>query len=90
MLAGDPQPATLAMAGKRDGAEYRALRGVADFDGFHAHVALAERAGAVTVQRDRHRGDGERLLRLTVRDAGALAHELGVQLLHERVARVQA
>ncbi len=89
LLAGDPQPATLAMAGKRDGAEYRALRGVADFDGFHAHIALAERAGAVTVQRDRHRGDGERLLRLTVRDAGALARELGVQLLHERVARAQ-
>lgn len=88
-LAGDPQPATLPMTGKRDGAEYRALRGMADFDAFHGRIALAERAGAITVERDRHRDDGERLLRLSVRDATALARDLGVELLHERVARAE-
>lgn len=88
-LAGDPQPASLSMTGKRDAAEYRALRGMADFDAFHGRIALAERCGAITVERDRHRDDGERLLRLSVRDAAALAHDLGVELLHERVARAE-
>lgn len=89
-LAGDPEPATLSMDGKRDGAEYRALRGVADFEAFHARIALAERASAITVERDRHRDDGERLLRLRVLDAAALARELGMELLSERVARAEA
>jgi hypothetical protein len=88
-LAGDPQPASLSMTGKRDAAEYRALRGMADFDAFHGRIALAERCGAITVERDRHRDDGERLLRLGVRDAAALAHDLGVELLHERVVRAE-
>src|SRR5690606_15898336 len=90
MLAGDAQPATLPMDGKRDGAEYRALRGVADFDAFHARIALAERAGAITATRDRHRDDGERLLRLTVRDVAALARDLRIELLGERVVRAEA
>jgi len=90
MLAGDAQPATLPMDGKRDGAEYRALRGVADFDAFHARIALAERAGAITATRDRHRDDGERLLRLTVYDVAALARDLRIELLGERVVRAEA
>ena len=89
LRAGDRRPATLPMDGKRDAAEYRALRGVADFDDFHARIALVERAGAITVERDRHRDNGERLLRLAVRDAAVLARELGVALLHERVARAE-
>lgn len=88
-LAGDTQPATLPMDGKRDGAEYRALRGMEDFDAFHGRIALAERAGAIGVERDRHRDDGERLLRLTVRNAGALARDLGIPLLGERVAHAE-
>lgn len=55
LLKGDVQSASLSMTGSRDGAEYRALNGVADFEAFHARAALAERAGAITVERDRHR-----------------------------------
>jgi len=89
-LAGDPEPATLPMTGKRDGAEYRALRGVAEFEAFHARIALAERAGAIAVERDDHRDDGQRLLRLTVADLPALARELRVELLEQRVAAAVA
>ncbi len=85
-LAGDPRPASLPMEGKRDGAEYRALRGVAEFEAFHARIALAERKGAIAVQRDAHRDDGQRLLRLSVADLAALALELGVEPLEARVA----
>lgn len=88
-LKGDASPASLPMTGNRDGAEYRALSGIADFDEFHARIALAERAGAITVERDRHRGDGERLLRLTVRDLSALARDLRIALLGERVAQAE-
>lgn len=90
MLAGDAQPASLPMDGKRDGAEYRTLRGVAEFEVFHARIALAERAGAITVERDAHRDDGERLKRLTVRDMAALAGDLGIELLSGQVARAEA
>lgn len=86
-LNGGAPPVSLSMTGNRDGAEYRALSGVADFDAFHARIALAERAGAITVERDRHRDDGERLLRLTVRDLSALARDLRIELLGERVAQ---
>lgn len=88
--SGDPRAASLSMTGKRDGAEYRALRGAEDFDAFHAHIALAERAGAIRVERDRHRDDGERLLRLAVRDIAALARELGRELQEQAVARAEA
>lgn len=89
LLKNDGQPASLSMTGSRDGAEYRALGGVADFESFHARIALAERGGAITAVRDRHRDDGERLLRLTVRDMAALARELRIELLGERVARAE-
>ena len=55
LLKGDVQPASLSMTGSCNGAEYRALNGVVDFEAFHARVALAERTGAITVERDRHR-----------------------------------
>lgn len=89
LLKGDVQPASLSMTGSRDGAEYRALNGVADFDLFHARIALAERAGAITATRARHRDDGERLLRLAVRDMAALARDLRIELLGERVVRAE-
>lgn len=67
-------------------AEYTELASLADLDAFHADIALAERAGAVVVQRDRRRGDGTALLRLTVDDLSALARHLGAELLEDRVA----
>ncbi|GEM_PF-215152 len=90
LLSGDPRAASLSMTGKRDGAEYLALRGAEDFDAFHGHIAVAERAGAIRVERDRHRGDGERLVRLAVRDIAALACELGLELHAQCVARAEA
>jgi hypothetical protein len=44
----------------------------------------------VTVERDRHRGDGERLLRITVADLDGLAAHLGVPLLEARAAAADA
>lgn len=89
LLAGDARPASLSMSGKRDGAEYLALRGAAEFEAFHARIALAERAGAITADRDRYRDDGERLKRLTVRDMTALALDLGIECLGDRLARAE-
>ena len=84
-LRGDGSAASLPMT-EASAREYLALRTLAERETFHARVALAERAGAIAVQRDQHRGDGERLLRLTVIDLDALAVHLGVTLLHARVA----
>lgn len=67
-------------------AEYAALRSLDELERFHAEVALAERAGAVTVQREGRSGDGSRLLRLGVADLPALARHLGTRLLDEQVA----
>lgn len=64
---------------------YAALGTLAEFEAFHAEVTLAERAGALTVRREIRRGDGQKLLRLSVRDAAALARYLGVALLDDRV-----
>ncbi|HET8764456.1 MAG TPA: Wadjet anti-phage system protein JetD domain-containing protein [Rhodanobacter sp.] len=62
------------------------LASLPELEAFHAEIALAERAGAIAVQRDVHRGDGAKLLRLTVADLSALARHLGTTLLDERVA----
>lgn len=62
------------------------LASLPELEAFHAEIALAERAGAIAVRRDAHRGDGTKLLRLTVADLPALAHHLGAVLLEERVA----
>ena len=83
---GDDRPAAINMAGVE---EYTTLRTLQDFETFHAHIALAERAGALHVKREPRAGDGSRLLRLSVCDAGALASHLGVSLLGERVAAAE-
>lgn len=70
----------------RSVAEYTGLASLAELEAFHAEIALAERSGAITVQRDGRSGDGARLLRLTVADVPALARHLGVDLLDDRVA----
>ncbi|WFC41013.1 Wadjet anti-phage system protein JetD domain-containing protein [Pseudoxanthomonas sp. SE1] len=83
-LRGDAAHASLPMT-EASARDYVSLRTLAERETFHAQVAIAERAGAVTVERDRHRGDGERLLRLTVIDLDVLADHLGVPLLDARV-----
>lgn len=71
-------------------AEYTAsLAALPELEAFHAEIALAERTGAIAVQRDAHRGDGTKLLRLTVADLPVLARHLGAALLDERVAEAE-
>ena len=84
-LRGDATPASLPMTTEASARDYLSLRTLAERETFHAQIAVAERAGAIAAQRDRHRGDGDRLLRLTVVDLDALASHLGVPLLDARV-----
>ena len=74
----------LRMAGV---AEYTDLRSLAELDDFHAAITLAERDGAITVERESRSGDGSRLLRVRVADLTALARHLGVELLDDRVGQ---
>lgn len=83
-LRGGAAHASLPMT-EASARDYVSLRTLAERETFHAQVAIAERAGAIKVERDRHRGDGERLLRLTVIDLDVLADHLGVPLLAARV-----
>lgn len=83
-------PTSLSMSGTRDAAEYLRLRTLPEFESFHAGIRLAERAGAIAVQRDHHRSDGEKVLRIAVADIAALARHLGVDLFAERMARAGA
>jgi hypothetical protein len=88
-LRGQSAPASLPMTGA-SAAEYLALSTLAEQEDFHAQIRLAERDGAISAQRDRHRDDGQRLLRLTVRDLDALAQHLGIALLDTRMAEAKA
>lgn len=90
LVRGNGRVATLSMESRRDAGEYLAVRGLEARDAFHGRIALAEREDAITVQRDRYRDDGQRLVRLTVRDASALARHLGTLLLAERVEQATA
>lgn len=83
-LRGDRSPASLPMTTEASAHAYLSLQTLAEREAFHAGIALAERAGAVAVERDRHRGDGERLLRISIADLDALAAHLGTELLQTR------
>lgn len=89
-LRGSSKPASLSMASQRDAGEYIGLRALSAIESFHAQVALAEREGAIKVERDRHRGDGERLGRITVADLAVLAAHLGCETLESRNAVASA
>lgn len=88
-LRGDASAASLPMTTAASAKDYLALATLAEREAFHAGIAMAERSGAISVERDRHRGDGERLLRITVADLGALAAHLGVPLLEARAAAAE-
>lgn len=85
-LRGADEHVSVPMSGVR---EYTALRSLEQLETFHAEIALAERDGAITAQREARSGDGSRLLRLNVIDLPALARHLGVPLLHDRVAAAE-
>lgn len=84
-LRGDASASSLSMTTEASASDYLSLETLSEREAFHAEIAMAERAGAVIVKRDRHRGDGERLLRITIADLDALAAHLGIQLLETRV-----
>ncbi len=88
-LRGDESPASLPMTTTASAGDYLALQTLAEREAFHAAIALAARARAIDVERDRHRSDGERLLRITVADLDALAAHLGLELLDTRAARAE-
>lgn len=69
--------------------EYAELATLEEFETFHARIALAERDGAVQVERDRLHGDGTRVRRITVVDLPALAKHLGAVLLDARLAEAE-
>ena len=86
-LRDDAATSSLSMTGTRDAVEYQHLRTLPELESFHASIRLAERVGAISVQRDCHRGDGEKLLRISVADMTALARHLGIELIAERASR---
>lgn len=88
-LRGDARSASQTMTGA-SAQDYLALRTLAERDTFHAQVAVAEHVGAIAVERDQYRGDGEQLLKLTVIDLDALAEHLGMPLLDARVREAAA
>jgi hypothetical protein len=65
--------------------EYAALDSLDALESFHAVIALAERAGAVAVERRRRGGDATILQRLHLLDLDILAVHLDVRLLGDRV-----
>lgn len=89
-LRGDTRAASLPMTTPASAADYLDLQSLEERERFHAVIALAERAGAIHVERDRHQGDGQRLLRITVADLDALAAHLGIVLLDARTAVAEA
>jgi hypothetical protein len=60
--------------------EYAALDSLGTLEQFHAEIAMAERDGAIVVQRNAHHGDGSGLKRLQVCDLTRLAIHLGTPL----------
>ena len=88
-LRGDARAASLPMTTPASAADYLALETLDARERFHAVIALAERAGAIRVERDRHQGDGQRLLRISVADLDALAAHLGIVLLDARTAAAE-
>jgi len=89
-MRGSDRAASLPMTTTASAADYLALQTLDEHERFHAAIALAERAGAIHVERDRHQGDGQRLLRITVADLDALAAHLGIVLLDARAAAAEA
>lgn len=64
--------------------EYFALDALDSLEAFHAEIALAERAGAVTSERTRSGGDSAGLKRVTLVDLNRLGQHLGVRLMSDR------
>lgn len=69
--------------------EYTSLPTLEDLESFEAQVRLAEREGAIVVDRDRLRGDGERLKSIEVRDIARLASHLGIVPHGDQVAAAE-
>lgn len=69
--------------------EYASLPTLEALESFEAQIRLAERDGALVVDRDRLRGDGERLQAIGVRDIASLATFLGIVPHGDQVAAAE-
>lgn len=85
---GDSRPVRLRMT-EASCPEYASLPSLEELETFEAHIRLAERGGAVQVDRDRLRGDGERLRAISVGDVARLAAYLGVVPHADQVAAAE-
>lgn len=85
---GDGRPVRLKMT-EASCPEYASLPSLEALETFEAHIRLAERDGAIKVDRDRLRGDGERLLAISVADMARLATHLGVVPHMDQVAAAE-
>ncbi len=81
---GDVKPLSLLMTAASC-PEYAALDTLDAVESFHAVIGLAERAGAVVVDRRRAGGDTAILQRIRLNDLEALAVHLDIRLLGDRV-----
>lgn len=81
---GDARPVSLLMTAASC-PEYAALDTLDAVESFHAVIGLAERAGAVVVERRRAGGDTAILQRVRLNDLEALAVHLDIRLLSARV-----
>jgi len=70
--------------------EYATLRTLCEIETFDAEIALAVRAGAIAVERERFGGEHPRLLRLQLVSLERLGAHLDVALLSTRVADADA
>jgi hypothetical protein len=76
-----------AESARRRGADAQVSQRMASAAEYATLRSLAERDGAIAVQRESRSGDGSRLLRIGVADLSALARHLGLELLDDRVAQ---
>jgi hypothetical protein len=70
--------------------EYCALDTLEALEAFHAEIALAERAAAVTAERTRTGGDSRGLKRISLADLERLGSHLGIRLLSARAQDAEA
>ena len=70
--------------------EHATLRTLSEIETFDAEIALAVRAGAIAVERERFGGEHPRLLRLQLVSLERLGAHLGVALLSAQVAAADA
>lgn len=86
---GGDEQVTLAMT-PASCPEYAGLDTLDALESFHAEIALAARAGAITADHARNGGDSAALKRLALANLDRLGHHLGIRLLSEHAGSAAA